>query len=145
MCGSVKLEGRKDFTRIRSIIPAEFFLENSHNNTGYMWDGFARVDGSVDKVKTMIEQWPSEIWVPEILKIESFTERNRKTRKTREMRARRIGVITSANGYMKVITRPSRTPDEISIHHRMPLRVPAIMTRNQFINDLNRLTLGNYH
>lgn len=145
MCGSVKLEGRGIFTRIGNPIPAEFLTENPHSVDSYLWNGFARADGSVDGSFTMAEQWQPDIWVPEILRIEEFTEKHRKTGKIINIPLRRMGVIVSAEGKLKVITRPSRRPDEVIVHHRTPLRIPAIMTRNQFVNDLNRFAHANYH
>lgn len=179
MCGSIKLEGAKSFTLIRSFIQSTFLTANHHGCERYLWNGFARADGSADGIKKMSEQWDPDIWIPEIIRVEGFTERDRtlESRLIREakkemkkkqeesktkidttidmreirkktiipMPAKRIAVITSADGILKIITRPARTQYEMDIHHRMPLRIPAIMTRAQFINDFNKLARANYH
>lgn len=145
MCGSLKLEGHSKFTPIRNFISAVYLTENHHGLTEYKWDGFARSDGSADGIKTMMEQWTPDIWTPEILRVEAFIERNRKTREEVEFETKRIVVIIAASGQLKIVTRPARTKDEVLVHHRMPMRIPAIMTRKQFIHDFNRLTNSDYH
>jgi hypothetical protein len=144
MCGSLRLEGQKDFVPRGSPIDS-IYLEGSHQDiTSYAWDGYARTDGRKDGTKTMAEQWSDKEWRATTVKIEQFTEYCKDTGKLHNFNASRIGAIINKRGQLKILTRPAKTQQEVAIHHRMPSRLPKDMSLQDYTQALNKVTGGDY-
>lgn len=135
MCGSLRLEGRKDKLLVRGqhIQCAELEIApGAERDGGYLWDGHARSDGSAsNKARDLKAQWLNKGFEPATIKgVESFTERTRLpdgSMKTTEImlrqRAHIAALINRTTGVLVILTRPAKTDDEKSAHHRFPVYV----------------------
>lgn len=146
MCGSLRLEKQQNINPVGSRIPVRF-LEAKGKCESYIWDGWARSDGSRDGSKSMADQWDSKEWKITLVRVDSFTERDqaRNIHTFDRGRTIRIGaLISDKQQVLKIITRPARTDTEISIHNRMPSQVPADMSSMSYTKALNEKTGGTF-
>ena len=144
MCGRLRLEGQSKFTPINSPIHGKYLVGAPAGMSHFVWNGFARSDGSAKGKKSMAEQWDPKEWTPVLIRVDMFSEKD-KSGKVHDFRSRRLGAIVSRkNGSLKLITRPARTEKERAIHHRMPSRVPSHMSIDDYVRNLNEHTGGNY-
>jgi hypothetical protein len=150
MCGSLRLENEKNVTPVGERISSRHLESASGKQQSYVWDGFARTDGSRDQTKSMADQWNSKEWKVSIIHVDSFTEHHRPTGETytfkpKDNRIYRLGAIISDNrGTLRILTRPSKTQEEKNIHGRMPSRVPINLSLKEYVEALNTVTGGSY-
>ena len=146
MCSTLKLEGQSKIMPINSIILPKFIVGKDLNEKGYAWNGFARIDGAINKQKTLAQQWSSKEWKVAAVKADQFTEMHKPTGNIHTFNCSRLGVlVNNSTGDLKILTRPSKTPQEIAVHHRMPSRLPQNWTLEQYVDALNKFTGGNYN
>jgi len=141
VCGSLKLEGQKDFIPQGNYVPVEFIIGVNNKKGFYFWprSGFARLDGNKNKQRALIDQWSPEKWTAGAIKIESFKEASV------VFKSNRLGcLLNHEEKVLRILTRPAKTPKEIAIHHRAPSRIPMQMEFNDWLSRLNKLSGGNY-
>jgi len=139
MCGSLRLEKLDRQVYIGGKIPSTN-LESTRNDC--TWNGWARVDGSRDSKKTMVDQWDPKEWKITAVKASSFTERQKSTGKIFTFKSKRLGAIIK-DGDLKILTRPARK-GEVEIHSRMPVKIPNNMSLKDFTEFVNRKLGSNY-
>jgi hypothetical protein len=142
MCGSLKLEGQKNFTPNGSKIPCRYIAGAKEDK---YWDGFARTDGARNRSKSLPEQWPPDKWKVAAIHTSQFTEHRRYDGSTHTFSSSRIGcLINEESGQLKILTRPAKTQRELTVHHRMPSQIPKSWTLKEYTAALNKYCNGNY-
>jgi len=147
MCGSLRLEKTMNKLLVGDIIPSILVVDA----TGYpinreaTWEGFARVDGAAYSSKQMKDQWPeTHHRVVTIRGVDYFTEVKRGTIDEVKfpLKGAKIAALLDARGQVRILTRPSISEFEKSIHHRMPVRTNTSVA--EFIRFLNSKLGTNY-
>lgn len=136
MCGSLRLEGQRNYLPQGSHIPAGFILGGAKRDS-YLWPmgGFARLDGSRDSTRRLVDQWPPEKWTAGAVKVEGFKERDV------VFDTSLLGCLLNHNtGKLRILTREAKTEKEILIHHRAPSRIPSSMGFEEWLYRLNKLS-----
>ncbi len=142
MCGSLKLEGQKNFTPNGNKIPCHY-VEGGRGD--YQWKGFARTEGSASGTRSLPDQWSSDEWQVASIKAEQFTEYRKSTGEHIVFDSTRLGcLVNNETGQLKVLTRPAKTKREVDVHHRMPSRVPKDWSLERYTQELNKFSGGTY-
>lgn len=150
MCGNLRLENQKYTTPMGERISSKYLESASGKQESYVWQGFTRTDGNRDQTKSMADQWDSKEWKVTIIRVSAFTERHRPSGQVhtfvpKDNEVIRIGAIVSdSKDILRVLTRPSKTQEEKSIHPRMPSRVPIDLSLKEYVEALNTVTGGSY-